>query len=98
MLKDVGAWFPKLKKGGLMSGHDATPKWEGVLRGAYEWAMLHEDHTLEFACCEPNTAGVPLGRGGATRCIPIGPVPFFWGGGGMQWKPPPPPLGAPSLR
>ena len=58
VLKDVAAWFPKMKKGSLISGHDATPKWEGVLRGAYEWAMQHEEDTLEFSCCEPNTAGI----------------------------------------
>ncbi len=39
-LRDIAAWLPKLKPGGRIGGHDATPG-QGVERAAREMAQLH---------------------------------------------------------
>jgi predicted O-methyltransferase YrrM len=37
---DIQAWFPKLKKGGIIAGHDYHPSWEGVVKAVDEWSLL----------------------------------------------------------
>lgn len=39
--KDLIAWFPKLKKGGLFSGHDFVSTHMGVIRAVSEWADIN---------------------------------------------------------
>ncbi len=34
--KDIELWYPKLKNGGMMAGHDYDPCWEGVVRAVNE--------------------------------------------------------------
>lgn len=36
VLKDLYAWYPKVKKGGYFAGHD-YPSWEGVVRAVNEF-------------------------------------------------------------
>jgi hypothetical protein len=35
-LKDIQAWLPKIKDGGILAGHDYVDKWEGVKRAVDE--------------------------------------------------------------
>lgn len=46
---DIAAWYPKLKKGGIMAGHDFSHKWPGVERAVGEafnlmTVVLGDDH------------------------------------------------------
>lgn len=34
--RDIALWLPKVKKGGLLSGHDYNPKFPGVIRAVDE--------------------------------------------------------------
>lgn len=34
--KDIIAWLPKIKKGGILSGHDYDESWEGVVKAVDE--------------------------------------------------------------
>lgn len=33
---DIDAWSPKVRKGGIISGHDYNPKWPGVIKAVDE--------------------------------------------------------------
>lgn len=35
--KDINAWYPKLKKGGILAGHDYSTRWEGVMLAVNEF-------------------------------------------------------------
>ncbi len=35
-LKDIDAWLPKVRKGGLIAGHDYNKKWPGVVQSVSE--------------------------------------------------------------
>ena len=35
-LGDIDAWAPKVRKGGMISGHDYNPKWPGVIQAVNE--------------------------------------------------------------
>lgn len=48
VLDDLNAWFPKVKKGGILAGHD-YPSWEGVVRAVNEF---FESKLLHFDCSE----------------------------------------------
>jgi hypothetical protein len=37
VLKDIYAWFPKLKKGKILAGHDYDPHWHGVIKAVNEF-------------------------------------------------------------
>ena len=37
---DIQAWFPKLKKGGIIAGHDYNPFWHGVVKAVDEWSSI----------------------------------------------------------
>lgn len=34
---DINAWYPKVKKGGTIGGHDYHPTWSGVVKAVDEW-------------------------------------------------------------
>jgi len=36
LIQDIKAWLPKIKKGGIIGGHDYTPSWPGVMRAVDE--------------------------------------------------------------
>ncbi len=36
VLNDLNVWWPKIKKGGMMAGHDYTDKWPGVTKAVDE--------------------------------------------------------------
>jgi len=46
--KDVEAWWPKIRDGGVLSGHDYNPvKWPGVVKAVNEFCQAKEvDFTL----------------------------------------------------
>lgn len=37
--KDIIAWYPKVKKGGIFAGHDYSDTWQGVVKAVNEWAI-----------------------------------------------------------
>jgi len=39
--EDIEHWFPKLKKHGIIAGHDYDAGWEGVNRAVNEWAVAN---------------------------------------------------------
>lgn len=46
---DIIAWLPKMKKGGIMAGHDYNDSWPGVIKAVNE--LLGEEHiTVENSC------------------------------------------------
>lgn len=46
---DITAWLPKMKKGGIMAGHDYNDSWPGVIKAVNE--LLGEEHiTVENSC------------------------------------------------
>jgi predicted O-methyltransferase YrrM len=38
VIKDIRAWYPKVKKNGLFAGHDYDPSWHGVIKAVDEFA------------------------------------------------------------
>jgi hypothetical protein len=45
---DIEAWYPKLRKNGVMAGHDyEDPKWPGVKKAVDEWA---ESKGIKIQC------------------------------------------------
>lgn len=32
VIQDIRAWYPKVKKGGILAGHDYHPNWSGVIQ------------------------------------------------------------------
>ena len=38
VLADLESWYPKLKTGGVLAGHDYEPRWEGVIEAADAFA------------------------------------------------------------
>lgn len=36
VVEDLQAWLPKLRPGGLVTGHDFSPQWPGVVRAVHE--------------------------------------------------------------
>lgn len=46
---DIQAWLPKMKKGGIMAGHDYNDSWSGVIKAVNE--LLGKDNiTIENSC------------------------------------------------
>lgn len=41
VLDDMNAWWPKVQEGGVLAGHDYSPKWPGVIRAVQEFAKHH---------------------------------------------------------
>jgi predicted O-methyltransferase YrrM len=37
VIKDIRAWYPKVKTGGLFAGHDYDPSWHGVVKAVDEF-------------------------------------------------------------
>lgn len=37
--KDIETWYPKVKNGGILAGHDYHPTWNGVVRAVDEFFM-----------------------------------------------------------
>jgi hypothetical protein len=55
--KDITAWVPKLKPGGLVSGHDIN--WPGVLKAVSELLPNYVDtHVANVWCCKKEDYGV----------------------------------------
>lgn len=46
---DIKAWFPKIKKGGIMAGHDYNESWPGVIE-AVNSLLGKENITIENSC------------------------------------------------
>lgn len=50
--RDIEAWYPKVRKGGLVAGHDYNPKWPGVIKAVNEQfvkkAVVHDSVWLHF--------------------------------------------------
>jgi|LakMenEpi03Aug12_release.lakeMendotaPanAssembly.Ray.scaffolds.fasta_scaffold560496_2 hypothetical protein len=44
--QDLISWYPKIKTGGILSGHDYEIGWPGVLRAVNEFA-LHNNYKIE---------------------------------------------------
>jgi predicted O-methyltransferase YrrM len=45
--KDIEAWFPKVRKGGILAGHD-YPNWEGVKKAVDEYSENNKIKTNLF--------------------------------------------------
>lgn len=39
--KDINGWYPKVRKGGILSGHDYTPTHQGVIDAVNEFCKEH---------------------------------------------------------
>jgi len=48
---DVQSWWPRLKPGGIMGGHDYTEKWPGVIMAVSEFAT---HNCLQLHVCQPD--------------------------------------------
>lgn len=46
---DIEAWLPKMKKGGIMAGHDYNESWPGVIQAVNE-LLGKENITVENSC------------------------------------------------
>lgn len=46
---DIEAWLPKMKKGGIMAGHDYNKSWPGVIQAVNE-LLGEENITVENSC------------------------------------------------
>lgn len=50
--RDIEAWYPKVRKGGLVAGHDYNPRWPGVIKAVDERfdkkAVVHDSVWLHF--------------------------------------------------
>jgi hypothetical protein len=57
VLKDVKAWYPKVKSGGLFAGHDYVSGWDGVIQAVDEF-MLENNYTLDIQSSKENTWGI----------------------------------------
>ncbi len=44
---DINAWYPKVKKGGILAGHDYERRWPGVIQAVDEF-MLENNYSLEI--------------------------------------------------
>lgn len=51
VIKDITTWFPKVKEGGLMCGHDADPESMGVVKSALKYRKAAYPN-VTFVCCE----------------------------------------------
>ena len=40
--KDIAAWYPKVKKGGTLAGHDYSDSWPEVRRAVDEWCAMND--------------------------------------------------------
>lgn len=39
--EDISCWYPKVKAGGILSGHDYQPSWPGVIRAVDEFVKAY---------------------------------------------------------
>ena len=39
---DINTWYPKVKKGGTIAGHDYHHTWSGVVKAVNEWAEINK--------------------------------------------------------
>lgn len=46
--EDIQAWFPKVKQGGIISGHDYGPAWQGVIRAVNEMFSPNQIEATEL--------------------------------------------------
>jgi predicted O-methyltransferase YrrM len=44
---DINAWYPKVKKGGILAGHDYNRSWQGVIQAVDEFILKH-NYSLEI--------------------------------------------------
>ena len=49
--KDIKAWFPKIKKGGIFAGHDFITSHMGVMRAVSEWSDLNKKEIIAQENC-----------------------------------------------
>ena len=47
--KDIEAWFPKVKTGGVIAGHDYHKHWKGVVKAVDEF-FLEKDVLFSEVC------------------------------------------------
>jgi hypothetical protein len=47
--KDIEAWFPKVKIGGVIAGHDYTKHWPGVVKAVNDFFV--EKNTVIYGSC-----------------------------------------------
>ena len=48
VLADMEAWYPKVKRGGIFSGHDYFPgSWDSVVNAVHEWMGDRKFHVQE---------------------------------------------------
>lgn len=57
VLKDIKAWYPKVKSGGLFAGHDYVESWSGVIQAVDEF-MADNEYTLDIQSTKENTWGI----------------------------------------
>ena len=42
MTNDLALWFPKVRAGGVIAGHDYSPEFDGVRRAVNEFASANQ--------------------------------------------------------
>lgn len=48
---DIEAWFPKVRSGGIIAGHDFSPSWPGVLRAVTTFEPFTKKEILQVKNC-----------------------------------------------
>jgi cephalosporin hydroxylase len=54
VLADIKAWYPKVKSGGVIAGHDYYPNgehWQGVMKAVKEWSEADHHLVTVQECC-----------------------------------------------
>jgi predicted O-methyltransferase YrrM len=51
VLRDIAAWWPKIRIGGSLAGHDYTARWPGVGQAVNEFFQSNDCTAKEIACC-----------------------------------------------
>lgn len=48
VLADIHAWWPKIRNGGMLCGHDYCDRWPGVMQSVDEFSNGRELHTKDW--------------------------------------------------
>lgn len=65
--KDLHGWYPKVKKGGILSGHDYTPTHQGVINAVDEFCR-ENSYSLQLTEVDPYDGSIESGY----------PEPSWW--------------------